>query len=354
MTTTSNDDHHAQIPAEHVTSRGISNQRSSKRFKFKSKSKTSKRHDQNDLGHSSEASSTHHHHHHHRHHHRHKRRRRSTSPQVNAPSPENVPASTLHPDIAFRESLFDAMGDDEGAAYWESVYGQPIHTYPAEKRNEETGELERMSDEEYIAFVRRGMWERSWEGVEAERKRRRKESLKEKRERKDVNRKKMDAGGSRGWDIGSNGFEWEIEESLRRGLERKQDKMWREKWEAYEKAWDDLYLLARSSDKTINDTEEKPVRLRDEIVWPVESGKREDVNTQEIERFMAKTVGPRTTTGDLTDEESALASTLKLERVRWHPDKVQQRLGSLNIDDETLRGVTEVFQVMDRLYNERK
>ena len=33
------------------------------------------------------------------------------------------------PEAAFRESLFDAMADDEGAAFWEGVYGQPIHVY---------------------------------------------------------------------------------------------------------------------------------------------------------------------------------------------------------------------------------
>ena len=351
MTTTSNNDDHAQIPAEHATSRDTKSRPSSKRFKFKSKSKTSKWHDEDNLRHSSESSSRHHHH---RHHHRHKRRRLSTSPKVSPPSPENVPASTLHPDIAFRESLFDAMGDDEGAAYWESVYGQPIHTYSDEKRNEETGELEKMSDEEYIAFVRRGMWERSWEGVEAEKERRRKESLREERERKGANRKKMETGKNRDRGIGPTDFEREVEESLRRGLERKQKSMWREKWEAYEKAWDDLYLLAGSRNTTIDGTEEKTVHVRNEIVWPVESGKRKDVNTQEIERFMTKTAGSRMASGELADEESAFASTLKLERVRWHPDKVQQRFGSLNVDEGTLRGVTEVFQVMDRLYNERK
>ncbi|ERF70452.1 hypothetical protein EPUS_04730 [Endocarpon pusillum Z07020] len=354
MTTTSNTGDHAQIPAEHATSRGSNSRSSSKRFKFKSKSKTSKWHDEDNLRHASESSSRHHHHH--RHHHRHKRRRLSTSPRVNPPSPESVPASSLHPDIAFRESLFDAMGDDEGAAYWESVYGQPIHTYSDAKRNEETGELEKMSDEEYIAFVRRGMWERSWEGVEAERERRRKESLGEEREREDANRKKKkeETGESRDRGIEPNDFEREVEESLRRGWERKQKRMWREKWEAYEKAWDDLYLLARSRNTTIDATEEKNVHLRNEIVWPVESGKRKDVNTQEIERFMTKTVGSRMASGELANTESAFASTLKSERVRWHPDKVQQRFGGLNIDEETLRGVTEVFQVIDRLYNERK
>ncbi|KLU83995.1 hypothetical protein MAPG_03043 [Magnaporthiopsis poae ATCC 64411] len=49
--------------------------------------------------------------------------------QEQEPEPEDPFAPPpLDADAAFRESLFDAMADDEGAAYWEGVYGQPIHT----------------------------------------------------------------------------------------------------------------------------------------------------------------------------------------------------------------------------------
>lgn len=244
------------------------------------------------------------------------------------------------------------MGDDEGAAYWESVYGQPIHTYPDKKRNEETGELEKMSDEEYIAFVRRGMWERSWEGIEADREQKRKDRLMEGRERKEAKRKKYETDGIN--EGRANNFEREVEKSLRRGLERKEKKMWQQRWQAYESAWENLYLLARSRTKAANGTDDATVHLRNEIVWPVESGRRKDVNPQEIERFMIKTFKSATPTGDLGNQGPRFLSNLKSERVRWHPDKVQQRFGSLNIDEGTLRGVTEVFQVMDRLYNEKR
>ena len=257
----------------------------------------------------------------------------------------------MHPDVAFRESLFDAMGDDEGAAYWESVYGQPIHTYPEVKRNEETGELEKLTDEQYIAFVRKGMWERSWEGIEAQREQRRKDRIMEEREQEQAKRKKTDASGD---DERTKLFEREVEESLRRGVERRERKRWREKWEAYEKAWDDLYQLARPRTSAASGADDKTVHLRNEIIWPVESGKRKDVGSQEIERFLVKTVGSLEATDGLDSEAPRFLSHLKLERVRWHPDKVQQRFGSLNIDEGTLKGVTQVFQVMDRLYNEKK
>jgi hypothetical protein len=336
--------------------------RSSKRFRFKSK--PSNRHNKEEMRHSPESSTHGGRHKHHSHHH-HKRRRPSPSPGSTPPFPHNnnnnnATASTLHPDIAFRESLFDAMGDDEGAAYWESVYGQPIHTYPDEKRNEETGELEKMTDEEYIAFVRRGMWERSWEGVEAEREQRRKEKLREERERErgrgeGKRRRRGERAPESEAGAAAGCFAWEVEESLRRGLQRKGMKMWREKWRAYEERWDELYELARSRNAASKVPEEdQTVRLRNKIVWPVESGKRKDVSPQQIERFMLETAKSLTASDQPGDEPNRLLSNFKIERVRWHPDKVQQRFGSLDIDEGTLKGVTEVFQVMDRLYNERK
>jgi hypothetical protein len=237
------------------------------------------------------------------------------------------------------------MGDDEGAAYWETVYGQPIHTYPDEKQNEETGELEKMSEEEYIAFVRRGMWERSWEGTEAQREeRRRRERLSEEKVQKTRSR-------STNREAGSSQFEREVEESLRRGQERKERKMWREKWDSYESAWETLHRLVESRNTASGESKEKTVYFRNEIVWPVESGKRKDLTPEEIEQFMVKTAESLTST---SNPENGLRQLLKVERVRWHPDKVQHRFGSLNIDEGTLRGVTEVFQVIDRLYNERK
>ena len=42
---------------------------------------------------------------------------------------------------------------------------------------------------------------------------------------------------------------------------------------------------------------------------------------------------------------------LKAERVRWHPDKVQQRFGG-GVDEGTMRVVTGVFQVVDAVLKE--
>jgi hypothetical protein len=345
----SDDGSHPQLSDEPATSGTPEGQHPSKRFRFKSK--PSRRHAGDDVPASSESAYHGYPRSRHGHGHRHKRRRSSPSSETIPQSPYNATTSSLQPDIAFRESLFDAMGDDEGAAYWQSVYGQPIHTYPDEKRNEETGELEKMSEEEYIAFVRRGMWERSWQGIEAQREQSRRDRLNEEKEQSTKRRKKTPRAGESG---GVNDFERQVEESLRRGLVRKEKKMWREKWEAYKKGWDELHRLATSKSQAANGTDDKIIHLRNEIIWPVESGRRKDVSPLEIERFMLQAFQSIGTTGDLDNESPQFVSVLKLERVRWHPDKVQQRFGSLNIDEGTLKGVTEVFQVMDRLYNERK
>lgn len=59
------------------------------------------------------------HRHHHRRHHDSRRRRKSSSEHGYARVKDHSHDS-LPPDVAFQESLFDALGDDEGAEYWVS------------------------------------------------------------------------------------------------------------------------------------------------------------------------------------------------------------------------------------------
>ncbi|KAF7587530.1 hypothetical protein BBP40_007089, partial [Aspergillus hancockii] len=170
----------------------------SKSTKFRFKSSSSKHH---------ESTHSRHRHSSHRHKSKHSRHRhRSASPTTDTPSETH-----LNTDTAFRESLFDALGDDEGAAYWESVYGQPIHTYPIPNVPKgPNGELEQMSEEEYASYVRTRMWERTREGMEEERERLRAERAKQKR-------REARAEEERGE------FERAVEESLARGRERKRE-----------------------------------------------------------------------------------------------------------------------------------
>ncbi|KAK0118706.1 hypothetical protein ONS95_007592 [Cadophora gregata] len=260
---------------------------------------------------------------HHRHHHRSKRRK--ASPAKDDPAlyddthlPNASSSQYVDPEIAFRESLFDAMADDEGAQFWEGVYGQPIHTYPNVKPSPD-GELERMTDEEYTAFVRAKMYEKTHQHLIEEKARR--DAAKKERERLAKESAKEEREAEK--------FRRKVEESLKRGQERKSRKAWGDRWEAYIQKWESGKIHTSS------------------IPWPVESGKRADTTKlKEIERFFLNAP----TSGQPT--EAQLAKVLKVERVRWHPDKIQQKLGGQDVNKDVMQAVTAVFQVIDRMWSE--
>ncbi|KAK7530275.1 uncharacterized protein J3D65DRAFT_648387 [Phyllosticta citribraziliensis] len=271
---------------------------------------------------------------HHRRHHGHHRSRRQETPSQAAAEP--VEEEPLSPNTAFRLSLFDAMADDEGALFWEGVYGQPIHTYPRPDGSpsaEDAGFLESMTDEEYAEYVRTKMWEKTHQHVIEERERRERD-----KERRKAEEKRYREEGARKEREGEE-FRRRVEESLRRGETRRQGKKWKSVWEAYLKRWDDI-----AAGK--NNTEEESRGPKDLLPWPVESGKMRHVGREEVERFWLNVPIP----------EGELMDTLKRERVRWHPDKIQQRFGggANEVDETTMKAVTAIFQVVDRLWGEMR
>ncbi|KAJ5925085.1 hypothetical protein N7454_007724 [Penicillium verhagenii] len=262
----------------------------------------------------------------------------------------NPTSQPLSPDAAFRESLFDAMGDDEGAAYWEGVYGQPIHNFAIPETRGPNGELEQMDEEEYAAYVRARMWERTREGMLDE-------HAKWREERR---RNKMRSERGRAEDAERMSFERAMEDSLRRGTERKKRKKWEGAWEMYLARWEEIAKIVKEVGMEGKEEEEdagevastatagsrsksksKVKPLRNLLFWPVESGKRVDVAPESVEEFMRH-----------ASSSEDLMTVLKAERVRWHPDKIQHRYSGLGIDDIVMRSVTEVFQIVDRMWNE--
>ncbi|KAK8214541.1 hypothetical protein HDK77DRAFT_479364 [Phyllosticta capitalensis] len=278
-----------------------------------------------------------HHHRHHRHHHR-SRRHETPPPADTEPLMDEEPVS---PNTAFRLSLFDAMADDEGALFWEGVYGQPIHTYPrpdgtsGSPSAEGTGGfLEAMTDEEYAEYVRTRMWEKTHQHIVEERERRERD-----RERRKEEERRRREDGSRKEREGEE-FRRRVEESLRRGEARRAGKKWKAVWDAYLKRWDEL--AASKNDGPDNESRGP----KDLLPWPVESGKMRHVERDEVERFWLNVPVP----------EGELMDTLKRERVRWHPDKIQQRFGggAHSVDEPTMKAVTAIFQVLDRLWSEMR
>jgi hypothetical protein len=232
-------------------------------------------------------------------------------------------------DEAFRESLFDALADDEGAAYWEGVYGQPVHVYPDTKTGPD-GKLERMTEEEYAEYVRRKMWEKSHQHIMEEREAKERERQKKREQRAHLDEDMAHEEHER------DHIRRQMEESLKRGAERKKAREAAAAWETYTKRWEELKSAQ-------NIAQEAGIGARDQIPWPVVSGKAKHVSNEETEHFLRSS----------SAWKKDAAALLKIERVRWHPDKMQQRFGQ-HIDQDTMKLVTAVFQVIDRLWTERR
>ncbi|KAL1835604.1 hypothetical protein VTJ49DRAFT_6341 [Mycothermus thermophilus] len=266
-----------------------------------------------------------HHHHHRRRHHRH----RSKSPSNTNPEDDPYLDPPLSPNTAFRESLFDAMADDEGAAYWEAVYGQPIHIYapPGSGPSGGGGELERMTDDEYAAYVRQKMWEKTHAGLLEARARR-------EREREEAARRaEEEARVAR-----------EMERALRRGEERRRKRAMRDGWERYRTRW------AEWEERMKNGGGGDGVDADgDGIPWPDGVGevRGAEIQRDKVRAFFVNGIGLE----ELGEKE--FAARLKEERVRWHPDKMLQRLGG-KVDEAVMRDVTAIFQVVDALWNDTR
>ncbi|KAK5174657.1 uncharacterized protein LTR77_001739 [Saxophila tyrrhenica] len=299
----------------------------------------------------------------------HKKRRKHGTPSREDPDTQDSDAAHPFPrepadpssmdTDAFRASLFDALADDEGAAaYWESVYNQPIHVYPRPaQQNATTGKLEQMNDEEYVTYVKEKMWERKNPEVVFEREKREKERRAEEEERtrkreEFVRRKERQAWERaqrwKGREGAGDGEEdedaWERYEYAFTGdsnrpatqptKEAPSESEYTTAWSTYLSSWSKL-LTSQPSD---SDT-----KLANRLPWPVLPGKL--VLKPNIEAFMRRAPA---------DSAKDRLRTLKAERVRWHPDKIQQRFGG-EVDEGTMKLVTGVFQVVDAMLEvERK
>jgi hypothetical protein len=259
---------------------------------------------------------------------RHRSGRSRRSPVTDDPSayddsyqPNARTSQYLDPEDAFRESLFDALADDEGAAYWEGVYGQPIHTYPKTKTGEK-GELEEMTDEEYAAYVRNRMWEKSHQHILEERARR--EKVRE-RQRQDESRQHQEESDRKRFDA-------IIDQALRSGDKRRKERVWKDAWEKYTTKWSKF--LDSASNGSLSGSQHTSTL----IPWPVETGRRRDISKDAVEQFFHH------------NPEESLAAIVKTERVRWHPDKMQQRFRGTELDPDILQSITSVFQIIDDIW----
>lgn len=292
-------------------------------------------------------------------HHKRKRRRHADREQTEEGEPTHpFPREPADPAVsqsdAFRASLFDALADDEGAAaYWENIYSQPIHVYPRPNvENPATGKLEGMNDDEYVEYVKQQMWERKHPEIVHERKKRERERKEEEenrtRRREEFIRRKEQASWERSQrrrfnDRSEDGrYEYEFAgekdfTSNAPSTSKAEEAEYRAAWPTYLAAWDKLKrdLLAQRNNPSLEDT--PPLNPSKRIPWPVLASKAP--TRPNIEAFMQRVPG---------ENGKEKLRLLKAERVRWHPDKVQQRFGGA-VDEGTMKIVTGVFQVVDDL-----
>lgn len=308
-------------------------------------------------------------------HHRRKRKRDHQTDREADKATHPFPREPIDPtglghaseDTAFRDSLFDALADDEGAAYWESIYDQPIHVYARPNVQTEKGELEQMSDEQYTAYVKTKMWEKKHpeavlERERSERKKREEEEQRTRRREEFVRRKeqarwkraqrKTFRGGDddeEDRDDSHSGKRYEYEFAGERpfkaggpSISHAQKREYEDTWSKYLSAWDRLKLELLDERRSDSSAPEPQAKASRRIPWPVIASK--PVIKGNIEDFMRHAPA---------DQERSIAQLLKAERVRWHPDKVQQRFGG-EVDEGTMKLVTGVFQVVDGLLEEER
>ena len=266
----------------------------------------------------------------------------------------------VSPESAFRESLFDALADDEGASYWEGVYGQPIHNYSrfrSSSRQTSSGEplldsegkpvLEYMSDDEYANYVRARMWEKSHGNILEERKQR---DTARQRQR-DADRAQQATQRSAADRTAWNDM---LHDSVGRRHEKVQQEMAMAAWRRYIEGWDCLQAMGKSARaEASQDTFARDVdRVSGAklIPWPTPSGQSEDVHADVVERFFRQSLAAISKASPTIELQAAL----KTERVRWHPDKMMQQYGLLGIDASTLQRITAVFQILDSFWTALK
>lgn len=248
--------------------------------------------------------------------------------------------SGLDDDSIFREALFDALADASGAEYWERLYGQPIHVYPRPtKIDPETGAMEPLSDHEYVAYVRRKMWEKTHEGYlesqkemaeEMRRKKREEDERQEARFRQDEADERHRAEERRKAKERRR-LQEEIDRTLRRAEDRRKKKTESSAFADYIARW-------RAWDGE-----------QETIPWPTETGTPEGITEKSVRSFFLrgldlKALGTKT-----------FNAQLKEHRVRWHPDKMEQKMGGrTKVDEIIMADITMTFQVIDTLYNDTR
>lgn len=245
------------------------------------------------------------------------------------------------PDAFFREALFSSITDPAAAKHWEEVYGQPLHIY-SRTQVSQAGKTIVLDDDAFIEFVKEEMWKNTSENLERQRSKANQErAWRNERHKLQEKLREYRKAKLRKQGMLDEDQTMVVEEEQTDEVDQPEVNAWELAWDRYDKSW--TALLANA--ETVRDSREDrdPVEhARALIPWPVLSGQFDDVSKESVEEFYQK--APPTNVKTLP--------LLKTDRVRWHPDKMQQQFGAQKLDGETLRHVTAVFQIIDRMYSD--
>ncbi|KAL3483858.1 hypothetical protein BJX62DRAFT_230688 [Aspergillus germanicus] len=112
------------------------------------------------------------------------------------------------------------------------------------------------------------------------------------------------------------------------------------RWKEYNRTWEELRNMPAVSRASRNP--------RTAIPWPTDIGSFrscQDVSPYDVQAFFGYGVS--------ISGRGQLLAILKVERSKWHPDKVQHLFGA-QVDEATMNRVTQISQIVNQLYTQEQ
>lgn len=254
------------------------------------------------------------------------------------------------PDYVFGEDLNYALTDPEGATEWEGKYGISISKIPKLKRGHD-GKLVQMSFSELERSAKATLWKNTPEALHAEKLRRderKKAEEQEIQEAREAERRARDAKRQTEKRRQAQAdLDARIEESLRRGSERRAPKAWFDKWRSSRSSAEKWDIYSTSWEGHVQGEHQLGIH---DIPWPVISGKFENLDVAAVREFFMR--APREQLwGGKSPSLEQIQNLVKGERKRWHPDSVQRQFGGQGVDTEVMKAVNEVSSLINEVWS---
>ena len=191
-----------------------------------------------------------------------------------------------------------------------------------EREAREQAERERIEREAREQAERERLERERAEQERAERERARQETAERERLRRQQERREQAEAARR-----------RREQEARERAQQEQQK-WEQSWETYNGDWANMARI---------NTSELDEDVKDSVPWPVKSGKWQDVNPENVNKFI------KHAPDGIFDNHLRLRSLLRRQAVRWHEDKIRQFFPRIAGDQETLQLTVVVMQTINAM-----